>query len=132
MNSPAGLSEGCLDALQRLKETRETNTVILRGTPGGLVAEVEGNLTHEELLQALPVDEPRLVVHELSFASPEGMRRNERVLILWVPSAASEQDEAAYTPGYTSLAEFLADVHVHLTARRTDQLAYQRLVALAG
>ncbi|MFE9637201.1 hypothetical protein [Streptomyces sp. NPDC006463] len=38
-----------------LRETREINTVILRdsGAPGVLVPEVEGNLTHEELVQAL-------------------------------------------------------------------------------
>ncbi|MEU8840560.1 hypothetical protein AB0D97_15740 [Streptomyces roseus] len=133
MTSPAGPLEGSLDALRRLKETREINTVILRhrDAPDGLVPEVEGNLTHDELLQALPAGEARLVVHELAFASPEGTRRNERVLILWVPAAAGGQEEA-YAAGYTALKEFLTDVRVHLTARRTDQLEYRRLVALAG
>ncbi|MEV6580896.1 cofilin family protein [Streptomyces sp. NPDC051582] len=133
MTSPAGSLEGCLDALQRLKETREINTVILRhrDVPEGLVPEVEGNLTHDELLQALPAEEVRLVVHELAFASPEGTRRNERVLILWAPAAAAGQEEA-YSAGYAALKEFLTDVRVHLTVRQTDQLEYRRLVALAG
>lgn len=99
--------------------------------PGVLVPEVAGNLTHDELLQALPADEPRLVVHELSFASAEGTRRNEHLLIFWMPPDASGQEEA-YTAGYTALKEFPIDVQVHLTARRTGQLEYQRLVALAG
>lgn len=133
MSSPAGLSEGCLDALQHVKGTREINTVILRygDAPGVLVPEVEANLTHDELVAALPADGARLLVHELSFATPEGARRNERLLILWMPADASGQ-EAAYTAGYAALKEFLTDVHVHLTARRTDQLEYRRLVALAG
>ncbi|MFF3214169.1 pantoate--beta-alanine ligase [Streptomyces sp. NPDC002886] len=49
----------------------------------------------------------------------------------WMPPDASEQEEA-YTAGYSALKGYLADVHVHLTARRVDQLGYRRLVALAG
>ncbi|MET9692611.1 cofilin family protein [Streptomyces sp. NPDC006514] len=131
MNAPIGLSEGCLAALHGLRETREVNTVILRYAAGVLVPEVEGNLTHDELVQAMPADEPRLVVHQLSFASPEGTRRNEQLLIFWMPPDAGKQEET-YAAGYTALKEHLSDVHVHLTARRTDQLEYGRLVALAG
>ncbi|MDX6765008.1 cofilin family protein, partial [Streptomyces sp. F8] len=117
-----------------LREQREVNTVVLRHEHPAdvLVPELEGNLTHDELVQGLPSDEPRLVVHELSFASPEGTRRNELLLILWMPPAAEAAQEEAYTAGYTALKEYLADVHVHLTARAADQLAYRRLVALAG
>ncbi|MFK0047655.1 cofilin family protein [Streptomyces sp. NPDC090741] len=133
MSSPVSLSEGSLAALHRLREKREINSVILCyvDAPGVLVPEVEGNLTHDELVQALPADEPRLAVHELSFASPEGMRRNEQLLIFWMPPGAGEQEET-YTAGYSALKEYLADVHVYLTARRADQLDYRRLVALAG
>ncbi|MFG2715451.1 cofilin family protein [Streptomyces goshikiensis] len=115
-----------------MREQREINTVILRyaGAQGALVPEIEGNLTHDELVQSLPAGEPRLVLHELAFASPEGTRRHTQLLIFWMPPDASEQ-EKAYTDGFTALKEFLPDVHVHLTARRTDQLAYRRLVALA-
>ncbi|MFD5549190.1 cofilin family protein [Streptomyces goshikiensis] len=133
MNQPTPLSEESLDALQHLKETREINTVILcyPHHPGALELDLEGNLTHDEMVQALPDDEPRLIVHELSFASPEGTRRSERLLILWVPAAATAHEEA-YTAGYESLKEMLPGVRVHLTARRADQLEYRRLVALAG
>ena len=132
-SSPIAFSEGCLDGLHHLRETREINTVILRfaDTPGVLVVEVEGNLTHEELVSALPPDEARLVVHELSFAPPEGARRREQLLVLWVPAGAGAQEEA-YTAGYAALKDHLPDVRVHLTARRTHQLEYRRLVVLAG
>ncbi|MFE1413432.1 cofilin family protein [Streptomyces sp. NPDC058746] len=133
MSSPIALSEGCRDALHHLKQTREINTVILRfaGTPGVLVPEVEANLTHDELIGALPADQARLAVHELAFATPEGARRHEHLLILWMPAGAGAQ-EKAYTASYTALKEYLPDVRVHLTARRADQLEYRRLVALAG
>ncbi|MGR4880329.1 hypothetical protein ACIPUC_12940 [Streptomyces sp. LARHCF249] len=133
LSSPISLSQASLDALHHLREKREVNTVTLcyADVAGVLVPEVEGNLTHDELVQTLPPDEPRLVVHELSFASPEGMRRNAQLLIFWMPPDAGAQEEA-YTAGYTVLKEHLPDVHVHLTARRTDQLEYRRLVALAG
>ncbi|MEV0416470.1 cofilin family protein [Streptomyces sp. NPDC050448] len=133
MSSTAILPEGCLDALHHVKETREINTVILQygRAPAVLEVAAEANLTHDELIHALPADEPRLVVHELCFAAPDGARRNEQLLILWVPPGAISQ-EATYTDGYTALKELLTDVHVHLTARRTAQLEYRRLVALAG
>ncbi|MGW6841255.1 cofilin family protein [Streptomyces sp. NPDC054958] len=133
MSSPISLTEGSRDALHHLRQTREINTVILRfaETPGVLAPELEGNLTHDELVSALPDDQARLIVHELSFATPEGARRHEPLLILWMPAEAEAQEET-YTAGYTLLKEHLPDVHVHLTARRQDQLEYQRLVALAG
>ncbi|OKK15996.1 hypothetical protein AMK16_24960 [Streptomyces sp. CB00455] len=133
MSSPIGLSEEGAGALQRLKDRREVNTVILRhaDTPRVLAVELEGNLTHDELLEALPPDEPRLIVHELSFATREGMRRHERLLILWVPPAADGQEEP-YTLGFRDLKAFLTGVHVHHTAKAKEELAYRRLVALTG
>ncbi|MFC9585022.1 cofilin family protein [Streptomyces yangpuensis] len=134
MSSPIGLSEDGLAAVRHLRELREINTVVLRradSPDAALVPELEGNLTHDELVQALPSDEPRLVVHELSFASPQGTRRNELLLVFWMPPTAGELEEA-YAAGFSALKEQLSDIHVHLTARRADQLAYRRLVALAG
>ncbi|MBT2451412.1 hypothetical protein J7F03_30975 [Streptomyces sp. ISL-43] len=133
MSRPISLSEGCLDALQHWREAREVNTVIFRfaDPPGELVPEVEGNLTHDELVQALPADEARLVVYEVPFATPEGARRHQQLLIFWTPPGAGGHEEA-YTAGYTALKEHLADVHIHVTARQTDHLEYQRLVGLDG
>ncbi|GLX27334.1 hypothetical protein [Streptomyces lavendulae] len=45
------------------------------------------------------------------------------------PGAAARED--ACEAGYGALKEFLTEVHVHLTARHTEQLGYRRLVALA-
>ncbi|MFK0047471.1 hypothetical protein ACIQU4_25825 [Streptomyces sp. NPDC090741] len=133
MSAPAGLFPECVDALRRLKETRETNTVILhyRRAPGVLEAKAEANLTHDELIAALPADAAPLVVHELCFAGPDGARRREQLLILWMPRANGWGQEATYTAGFAALKAFLADVRVHLTPRRTDELEYRRLVALA-
>ncbi|GAA0270347.1 hypothetical protein GCM10010302_04900 [Streptomyces polychromogenes] len=126
------LSPGCLKALRDLRETRQINTVVMctTGTSQVLVAEVEANLTHDELLQVLPELEARLIVYELSFAGKDGAHRHERLLILWMPHAAVERQDD-YTGAYDTLKDALADVRIHLTARRPDHLAYQRLVALA-
>ncbi|MFE9636161.1 hypothetical protein [Streptomyces sp. NPDC006463] len=133
MRSAIGLSPACLESLRDLREKREINTVMMRaeGTPPIVVTDVEANLTHEELLEALSAEEPRLIVHELAFATKEGTRRHEHVLILWMPPPAEAQEDT-YTAGYAALQGLLPDVHVHLTARRTEHLAYPRLVALAG
>lgn len=47
------------------------------------------------------------------------------------PTDGGGQEEN-YTAGYTALKGFLAQVHVHLMARRRDRLEYWRLAALAG
>ncbi|MFD6874627.1 MULTISPECIES: hypothetical protein [unclassified Streptomyces] len=131
-NKTPSLSADGLQALRRLETTREVTTVILRLTrPGGLVLEKEGNLTHDELLRALPPDEMRLVVHELAFATREGARRHQRMVILWAPPAAAAQEQS-YNETFAELKRFLTGAPVHLRAGRTDQLKYSELVALAG
>ncbi|MET9634962.1 hypothetical protein ABZY83_00805 [Streptomyces virginiae] len=134
MNSRVSLSQGAIEAFRHMKETREINTVVLRRADlaGALVVEVEANLTHEELLQALPVAEPRLLVHELSFASREGARRHEQLLILWQPTAADGGQRDSYAAAYALLTGRLADARVHLTAERPEQLEYRKLVAQVG
>ncbi|MFD9420522.1 hypothetical protein ACFWC9_38355 [Streptomyces goshikiensis] len=133
MRIPSGLSPESIDALKHLKGRREVNTVILRcaQTPSPLPLELKGNLTHDELLEALPPDAARLVVHELAFATREGARRHETLLILWTPSGSGEQEESC-SVAYRTLKEFLTDVRIQLTASSPDQLDYQRLVALVG
>lgn len=96
-----------------------------------MATEAEANLTHEELPAAVPPGQPRLIVHELAFATKEGTRRHEHLLILWMP-AHTGTEEDTYTAGYTALKELLTDLRVHLTARRTEHLAYPRLVAQFG
>ncbi|WP_185910841.1 hypothetical protein [Streptomyces sp. WAC07149] len=49
-----------------------------------------------------------------------------------MPPHPSNTREEAYTAAYSTLKEALTDVRVHLTARHHDQLAYLRLVHLAG
>ncbi|MFD7628378.1 hypothetical protein ACFV7Q_20440 [Streptomyces sp. NPDC059851] len=133
MNSPPGLSEGSFAAFRHLKERRDVNTVILRcqRPTGVLVPEVEGNLTHDELLAALPADEPRLVAHELCFATQEGTRRNQQLLIFWDP-VGTERQEQAYVAGYSALRPLVERPPLHFRARQADELEYRKLVALAN
>ncbi|MEV6734279.1 MULTISPECIES: hypothetical protein [unclassified Streptomyces] len=59
---------------------REINTVIYR---------LDGAL-----------DEPRFIVYDLRFATPDGARNNETVLIFWLPDRATAQHKAANRVGY--------------------------------
>ncbi|MFB6615170.1 hypothetical protein ACIGFK_16875 [Streptomyces sp. NPDC085524] len=131
MNSPDRVSEGCLEAAHHMKEKREINTAVFRLTAGVLVPEAEANWTHEEVIQHLPRTEPRLLLHELSFAAPDGARRHEQLLIFWAPPGTSAQEDV-YTAAYSTLKDLLPEVRVHLTARSSEHLAHRRLVALAG
>ncbi|MFD6917271.1 cofilin family protein [Streptomyces virginiae] len=131
MSTRIGLSPESAEALQHVRDRRDVNTAIFRCTraPGSLVLEREGNLTHDELVQALPPDGARLAVYELAFATPEGSRRHETLLILWMPSSADAQE--AWTAAYEMMKEVLPNSQIHLTARRAEHLEYRRLVALA-
>ncbi|MFI6417265.1 hypothetical protein ACIBG6_07610 [Streptomyces sp. NPDC050842] len=131
MSIPVRVAESCLEACRHVKELRDVNTAVLELDSGALVPETEANWTQDELLQNLPTDQARLIVHELSFATPNGARRHERLLIGWLPPDASAQ-ELVYTAGYEALKEALPDVSVHVIARNEGQLAYPRLVALAN
>ncbi|MEU6313646.1 cofilin family protein [Streptomyces sp. NPDC047014] len=132
MSSPSKVRVGdsCLDAYRHLKEHRDVNTVVFAIASGVLEAETSANWTHDELLGSLPGDQPRLILHELPFATATGARRHELVLVSWMPGGES-RDDAAYTAGYEALKELFTEAHVHLTARQPAHLAYDRLVALA-
>ncbi|MEU6867698.1 cofilin family protein [Streptomyces sp. NPDC046876] len=133
MSSPSVFSEDSLQAFRHLSERRDVNTVILhrQGAAGSLAVEVEANLTHEELLEALPADEPRLVVHELAFATPDGTRRNEQLLIFWDPVGAMGREQA-YAAAFTALQTLLEASRVQLKVRQADELEYRKLAALAS
>lgn len=131
MNSSILVSEGCLEAARHVKEKRDSNTAVFRLAEGVLVPETEANWTHDELIRYLPQAELRLVLHELSFASHDGARRHEQLLIFWAPPGAGSGEDV-YAAAYAALKNLLPDVRVHLTARSSEHLAHQRLVALAG
>lgn len=87
MSRRTAVDDRCISALWELKGKREVNTVICRLSDAldTCVVERQGNLTHDELLSALPAHEPRLVVHDLAFATADGARRNRILLISWLP-----------------------------------------------
>ncbi|MER7764320.1 hypothetical protein [Streptomyces sp. NPDC097619] len=124
------LADTCPEAFRRVKEQREVNTVVLHLDGGALEVVEEANWTPEELIAALPADQPRLLVHEVPYATHEGARRHAHLLIWWMPAPAGAS-EAAYEQAFDVLKEQCSDMPVHVIARTPEHLAYPRLVALA-
>ncbi|MGW4031636.1 cofilin family protein [Streptomyces sp. NPDC004838] len=116
----------CLTAFQELKSKRTVNTVIYRVDVArqAVVCAFEGNLTHTELLAALPADEPRTVAYHICFALPDGTRRTAAFLISWSPAAETAADEA----GHQALIDLFDGVDVHVRAASTADLTYAALV----
>ncbi|MEU9137447.1 hypothetical protein AB0D33_16010 [Streptomyces sp. NPDC048404] len=133
MNSGITVDESCVGAFRELKEKREVNTVIygLNDTLDTCVVECRHNLTHEELLLALPADQPRLVVYDLAFATADGTRRNRNVLIYWLPPTAVPQYEEAYDRARAALLEKLDGHQLCVRATEPADLDHQRLVSQA-
>lgn len=128
------VDDSCLSAFQELKSKRELNTVVYRLDEPGVtvVVENEANLTHEEMLESLPADEPRFVVYGLQHAAADGARRNDIVMIFWIPDRALPALKSAYSSAYDVLKDLLDGIQIHVRAAALSHLSYHELVALAA
>lgn len=108
------VDDSCISAFRELKGRRDINAVIYRLSDSleSVVFDAEGNLTHDELVHALPVDEPRYVFYDLLFASADGARQEKIVLISWCPARATAEEKLAHSSGYRALRDLLEGVQV--------------------
>ncbi|WP_339134984.1 hypothetical protein WJM95_34490 [Streptomyces sp. f51] len=134
MSTDVAVDDSCIGAFWELKSKRDINTVIYRLNDllNSCVVEHEGNLTHDELLLALPANEPRLVIYDLPFATEDGTRQNKILLISWLPPRATPQHKAAYAHAHAALRDTL-DGSQLLPVRSTStaDLAYHCLASHA-
>ncbi|MGW1963540.1 cofilin family protein [Streptomyces sp. NPDC001935] len=134
MSRDIAVDDSCISAFWELKSKRDINTVIYRldDLLDSCVVEHEGNLTHDELLVALPANEPRIVIHDLPFATEDGTRQNKILLISWLPRGAALQEKAAYGEAHTALWDAFDGSQV-LPVRSTEaaDLTYHRLASYA-
>jgi cofilin len=123
------VEDRCIDAFNELKTSRHITTVLYRLNDNldTLIVDFEGNLTHDELLKALPSD-PRLVAYELHFADRDGSRRAAIVLISWSPQGISPEQGAAHAAVFVALRNQLAGVDLSIEAMTRSDLEYDQLV----
>jgi cofilin len=136
MTGAVSVEPGCLTAFEELRAKRTVNTVVCRldADEQTVRCAFEGNLTHDELIAALPVDGPCSVVHHLAFARPDGTRKSAVLLISWCPTGVPEPVAAAHETAHGELMALFDGVDVHLRAACPADLAYAALVerAVAG
>ncbi|MCJ1675988.1 actin depolymerization factor/cofilin-like domain-containing protein [Streptomyces sp. APSN-46.1] len=127
------VDDSCLSAFQELRSKREINTVIYRlNEPlDTVVVESEANLTHEEMLESLPANEPRFVAYALCFATADGARRSDLVMIFWIPDGALPAHKLAYSSAYGVLRDLFDGIQVDVRATTLSDLAYNELVSQA-
>ncbi|MFE2537817.1 hypothetical protein [Streptomyces sp. NPDC059371] len=132
MSRDISVDDSCISAFWELKSKRDINTVIYRLNDllDSCAVERQGNLTHDELLLALPANEPRIVIYDLPFATEDGRRQNRILLISWQPQGAPPQQTAAYGYAQAALQDAL-DGSQLLPVRsfKAADLAYHRLVS---
>ncbi|MER6522737.1 actin depolymerization factor/cofilin-like domain-containing protein [Streptomyces sp. NPDC060334] len=131
MSSGITVDERCISAFWELKGRREINAVVYRlsDTLDTVIVECQSNLTHDELLEVLPSYKARLIVYYLPFATAEGTRRSEIVLVSWLPEAAGSRDKLAYTRASAVLLDALDGLSIHIQATTLSELDYHRLVS---
>lgn len=133
MDFGIAVDASCVSAFLELKGKPDVNTVVYRlsGSAASLVVEERANLTHDELLLALPADQPRLVLYNLPFASVEGTRQKKIVSICWLPASTDPRDGAAYRQAQAALEEVVDGTEMTIIATALPDLDYSRLVAQA-
>ncbi len=94
------MEDSCIKAFHELKSKRNVNTVIYRLSDNleTVVPDFKGNLTHDELLKALPAAETRFVVYDLVFATADGTRKEKIVLISWCPESVKVEQRSRTPP----------------------------------
>ncbi|MFI1279865.1 cofilin family protein [Streptomyces sp. NPDC020858] len=97
-----------------------------------IVLGFQGNLTHDELLQVMPVSDLRFVVLDLHFDAPDGARRNTLAMICWCPESVDTTQQAACALGYSALRDALDGIEVLVEAADPSDLEYQKLVSQAS
>ncbi|MFG2982275.1 actin-binding ADF family protein [Streptomyces sp. NPDC048258] len=134
MSSGISVEESCVAAFRELTGNRDVNTVIYRLSDdlASVVPEFEGNLTHDELLEALPAGEPRLVAYELAFAAADGARRNEIVLISWSPEGTAAEQRTVLASGCQALRDALDRINLCVQATGLADVQYDELVSRAS
>ncbi|MCX4546043.1 hypothetical protein [Streptomyces sp. NBC_01565] len=134
MSIDISVDDSCISAFQELKSQRDINTVIyqLNDRMDRVVVGLQGNLTHDELLEAMPVTDPRFVVYDLPFAASDGARRNSLAMIFWCPGSVDAAQQVACAAGYGALKDALDGVEVFVEATDLSDLEYQRLVSRAA
>ncbi|MEU9304787.1 hypothetical protein [Streptomyces sp. NPDC048269] len=134
MSSGISVEESCVAAFRELTGHRDVNTVIYRLSAdlASIVPEFEGNLTHDELLEALPTGEPRLVAYELAFAAADGARRHEIVLISWSPEGTDIEQRTVLASGYRALRSTLDRIDLCVQATGLADVQYDELVSRAS
>ncbi|MGY5035316.1 cofilin family protein [Streptomyces sp. 900116325] len=105
-----------------------TLLTVVRGRPHPS-PRLQGDLTHDELLQALPAAETRFVVYNLAFATVEGARNEKTVLISWCPEAAEAEQRNAHSTSRNPIRDLLDGVQVYVQATDLSHLEYEELVS---
>ncbi|WP_329360730.1 actin-binding ADF family protein [Streptomyces sp. NBC_01483] len=131
MSGGIPVDDSCISAFQELKSRRDINTVIYRLSDSleTVIPDFEGNLTHDELLKALPAGVSRYVVYDLLFATADGTRQEKVVLISWCPARTKAEERIAHSSGYSTLRSLLDGVQVYVKATDLSDVGYEALVS---
>ncbi|MFB6580511.1 actin-binding ADF family protein [Streptomyces sp. NPDC056402] len=134
MSSGTQVEDSVIDAFKELK-TKKTNTVFYRLSDdlSTIVPDYQGKLTHDELLEKLPRNEPRYVVYDLTYSKGEGeVQRGKIVLISWCPEGTKTQQRMVHSSSYNTLRSTLDGVHMYVQASDLSDVEYDELVARAN
>ncbi|MDX3771392.1 actin depolymerization factor/cofilin-like domain-containing protein [Streptomyces sp. NBC_01707] len=131
MSGGIPVEDSCIKAFHELKSKRNVNTVIYRLSDNleTVVPDFKGNLTHDELLKALPAAETRFVVYDLVFATADGTRKEKIVLISWCPESVKVEQKIAHSTTCSKVHNLLDGVQVYVQATDLTDVEYDELVS---
>ncbi|MGW6981116.1 actin-binding ADF family protein [Streptomyces sp. NPDC054932] len=134
MSSAPQIYDSVIPAFMELKK-RSANTVFYRLSDdlSTIVPDYQGKLTHDELLEKLPTDEPRHVVYDLTYTTGEGEgKRTKIMLISWCPGGTKTKQRMAHSSSSNTLRSALDGVQMYVQATDPSDIEYDELVARAS
>lgn len=81
--------------------------------------------TYDDFCGALPENESRYGLVDVSFTTNDGRATSKLVLITWIPDTASIRDKMLYSGSKESLKTALAGVGTHINATDASELDFE-------
>jgi len=97
---------------------------------GSIVTETVGaeNASFDDFVQAIPADDCRYAVYDMSFTTSDGRAASKLVMVAWSPDTSKIKSKMVYAGSKDALTRALVGISVKVTATDLSELTEQALV----
>merc|ERR1712096_521667 len=122
---------GCVEAFTEMKIRHTKRYVIFKiENKKEIFIESEGDKskTYAEFLEAVPENEPRYAVCDVSYTTADGRPQEKLVFFLWSPDNCGVRDKMLYASSKDALRKKLDGVHKEVQANDRSDMEEKEIV----